>query len=266
MFFYLSKIVWFFLQPSSVLVVGGLAGALLAFTRWWRAGRLVALAALVGLLVAGLSPLGQAIVLPLEERFPPPPADMPAPDGIVVLGGALDTVVSPARGQAALTEAAERLTSLVALARRYPDARIVLSGGSDRIFVDAAPEADLARAMLAEAGLDPGRLTVENASRNTFQNALMSKAIVRPSAAERWLLVTSAYHMPRAVGCFRKVGFPVVAYPVDYRTRGVQDLYRPFDRISEGLRRVDMATREWVGLLVYRLTGRTDSLLPAPGR
>lgn len=264
MFFYLSKIVWFFFQPSSVLVVGGFVGALLAFTRWWRLGRALALLAFAGLLIAGLSPLGQAIILPLEDRFAPPAAGAPAPDGIIVLGGALDTVVSPARGVVALTEAAERLTALVALARRYPQARIVLSGGSDRIFVAAAPEADLARAMLAEAGLDPNRLIVENASRNTFQNAVMTKSIVRPAAAERWLLVTSAYHMPRAVGCFRKVGFPVVAYPVDYRTRGAQDLYRPFDRISEGLRRVDLAVREWVGLLVYWLTGRLETFLPAP--
>jgi len=264
MFFYLSKIVWFFFQPSSLLVAIALAGAVLLYTRWWRLGRPAVLGAVILLGLAGLSPLGQALILPLEERFPPVAEGNPPPDGIIVLGGAFDTLVSPARGAVALNEAAERLTGLVSLARRYPQARIVFSGGSDRVFYSGVSEADIARDMLAEAGIEPGRLILEDQSRNTFQNALMTKAVLLPKASERWLLVTSAYHMPRAMGCFRRVGFPVTAYPVDYRTRGLADLLRPFDKVSEGLRRVDLATREWVGLIVYRLTGRTDALFPAP--
>lgn len=264
MFFYLSKIVWFFLQPSSALLVVALTGAALLYTRWWRAGRLAVTATLALLAIAGLSPLGQALILPLEQRFAPLADDAPAPDGIIVLGGAFDTVVSPARGVVALNEAAERLTALVSLARRYPRAKLVFSGGSGQIFYPAAREAELARDMLAEAGLDPDRLTVEDRSRNTFQNALMSKSILRPKAGERWLLVTSAFHMPRAVGCFRRVGFAVTAYPVDYRTRGTADLWRPFASVSEGLRRVDLAVHEWIGLVVYRLTGRSSAFFPAP--
>jgi len=264
MFFYLSKIVWFFVQPSSALLVLALAGAAALYTRWWRLGRFAVAAALVLLAVAGLSPLGQALILPLEERFPPLGENAPPPDGIIVLGGAFDTLVSPARGVATLNEAAERLTALVTLARRYPQAKIVFSGGAPQVFYAGAREADLARDMLAEAGLDPERLVLESRSRNTFQNALLTKGILRPKASERWLLVTSAYHMPRAIGCFRRVGFPVTAYPVDYRTRGAADLLRPFDKVSEGLRRVDLAAREWVGLIVYWLTGRTSAFFPAP--
>lgn len=264
MFFYLSKILWFFFQPTSVLVVGGLIGALLLFTRIWRFGRAVALLALLGLATAGLSPVGHALILPLENRFPQVATEVPPPDGIIVLGGGFDSVVGPARGVVALTEAAERLTETVTLARRYPHARIVLSGGATEVFFSGESEAGLATRVLTDAGIDPARLEIDDTSRNTFQNAVMSKSIVRPKSDERWLLVTSAYHMPRAVGCFRKVGFPVIAYPVDFRTRGARDLYAPFDRISEGLRRVDLATREWVGLIVYRLTGRTADLLPGP--
>ena len=264
MFFYLSKIVWFFLQPSSALLAIALIGAVLLHTRWWRLGRFAVAAAILMLAVAGLSPLGQALILPLEDRFPPVAEGAPPPDGIIVLGGAFDTLVSPARGVVALNEAAERLTALVSLARRYPHARIVFSGGSGAIFYAGSREAELARDMLAEAGLDPRRLILESRSRNTFQNALMTKSILRPKASEHWLLVTSAFHMPRAVGSFRRVGFPVVAYPVDYRTRGPADLLRPFDKVSEGLRRVDLATREWVGLAVYRLTGRTSAFFPSP--
>jgi len=264
MFFYLSKIVWFFFQPSSALLVLALIGVVLLYTSWWRLGRFAVAAAVILLAVAGLSPLGQAMILPLEDRFAPLADDAPPPDGIIVLGGAFDTLVSPARGVTALNEAAERLTALVSLARRYPSAKLVFSGGSEQVFYRGAREADLARKMLAEAGLDPERLVLEGRSRNTFQNALMTKGILRPKASERWLLVTSAFHMPRAIGCFRRVGFPVVPYPVDYRTRGRADLLRPFDKVSEGLRRVDLASREWAGLAVYWLTGRSSAFFPAP--
>lgn len=75
---------------------------------------------------------------------------------------------------------------------------------------------------------------------------------------------TSAYHMPRAVGVFRKAGFAVEPYPVDWRTRGAQDELRPFASVGDGLRRVDTAVREWVGLAVYWLTGRSSELFPGP--
>jgi uncharacterized SAM-binding protein YcdF (DUF218 family) len=113
-------------------------------------------------------------------------------------------------------------------------------------------------------GVGAERLLLEDRSRNTSENARFSMQLAAPKAGERWLLVTSAYHMPRSIGLFRRVGFPVEAYPVDWRTGGAADLLRPFDRSSEGLRRADIAMREWVGLLVYWLTGRTSELFPGP--
>src|SRR5262249_31594682 len=93
-------------------------------------------------------------------------------------------------------------------------------------------------------------ITLEDHSRNTVENAVYSKAIVQPKPGERWLLVTSAYHIPRAIGVFRKAGFPVEPYPVDWRTRGVEDALHPFATVSDGLRRTDTAVHEWVGLAV----------------
>ncbi|MBV8839099.1 MAG: YdcF family protein, partial [Alphaproteobacteria bacterium] len=93
---------------------------------------------------------------------------------------------------------------------------------------------------------------------------LFTRDILKPKPTERWLLVTSAHHMPRAMGVFRAVGFPVEAFPVDYRTRGAIDIARPFSTLGDGLRRTDTAAREWVGLLAYRLSGRTTELFPGP--
>jgi uncharacterized SAM-binding protein YcdF (DUF218 family) len=268
MFFVLAKILGFFALPSNILISLGLLGVLLMGTRFARAGRRLAVFSLLLLALLGLSPIGNAIILPLEERFPAydisRDASRGAPAGIISLGGAFDTVVSPARGEVALNEAAERLTAMAELARRFPDARIVFSGGSGRLIYDGATEADLAARIFESFGIARARILLESKSRDTDENARFTKELVQPKPGERWLLVTSAHHMPRSIGVFRAAGFPVEAYPVDYRTRGAIDLTRGFAALGDGLRRTDTATREWVGLLIYRMTGRTTELFPAP--
>jgi uncharacterized SAM-binding protein YcdF (DUF218 family) len=224
----------------------------------------LAFASLIVLAILGLSPAGNALIIPLEERFPRWDATRGAPDGIIVLGGAISPDVSTARGEVALNEAAERLTVAAELARRYPDARIVFSGGSGALIYDEGAEAPLALRLLESLGIPRARITLEDRSRNTVENAVLSKAIAQPKPGERWLLVTSAHHLPRAVGVFRKAGFPVEAYPVDWRTRGTDDALRPFASVGDGLRRSDTAVREWVGLAVYWLTGRSSELFPGP--
>jgi len=264
MFFVLSKVLGFFAIPSNLVISIGILGILLLPTRFARAGRRLAIASLVVLAILGLSPLGNALILPLEQRFPAwdPAAGPPA--GIVVLGGAIAPDVSTARNEAALNEAAERLTAVAELARRYPAARILFSGGSGALVFDEGSEAEFVPPVLESFGIPAGRIVLEDRSRNTAENALFSKQIAQPKPGERWLLVTSAYHLPRAVGVFRKVGFVVEPYPVDWRTRGVEDLWRPFASMGEGLRRTDTAVREWVGLMAYWLAGKSSELFPAP--
>ncbi len=264
MFFELSKILGFFAIPSNLLVVIALIGALLLLTRFARAGRRAMVAGILALAFFGFSPVGNWLILPLEERFPRWSAAPGEPTGIIILGGSVDEGVSAVRDSVALNEAAERLTAAVALARRYPQARVVFSGGSGLLFSEMATEAEIARRFLLEQGVPADRILLEDKSRNTRENAIFSREIAKPKEGERWLLVTSAFHMPRSIGIFRQIGFGVEAYPVDFRTRGSADLKRPFDRVSEGLRRSDIAVREWAGLIAYWLTGRTSELFPAP--
>jgi uncharacterized SAM-binding protein YcdF (DUF218 family) len=172
--------------------------------------------------------------------------------------------VSAARDEMMLNEAAERLTAAVELARRYPAARILYSGGSSALIYEEGAEAAFALHLLENLGIPRERIVLEDRSRNTVENALFSKALAQPKPGERWLLVTSAHHLPRAIGAFRQVGFTVEPYPVDWRTRGVSDVLRPFATLGDGLRRTDTAVREWVGLVVYWLTGRTSALFPGP--
>jgi uncharacterized SAM-binding protein YcdF (DUF218 family) len=200
----------------------------------------------------------------LEKRFPAWDAGRGAPDGIIVLGGMITPDVSAARNEVALNEAAERLTVAVELARRYPNARVLFSGGSSALLFSEGNEAEFAGRLLQSFGIAPGRILLEPRARNTVENAAYSKAMAQPKPGERWLLVTSASHMPRSIGVFRQAGFAVEAFPVDWRTRGSEDVLRPFATMGDGLRRTDTAVREWVGLAVYWLTGKSSELFPRP--
>ncbi len=264
MFFILSKILGFFALPSNVLIVVGLIGVLLLLTPYRRLASWLVVTSLVLIAFFGLSPIGNVLLLPLEQRFPPWDPSRGAPDGIVVLGGAVLPELSAARGSVELNENAERITAAVALARKYPDARIIFSGGSGSLRRDAPAEAPFAVQELEALGVAPERITAEEQSRNTVENAVFSRLVAQPKPGERWLLVTSAYHMPRAVAAFRAAGFAVEPYPVDWRTRGPAAAGQPFLSFVGGLGQTDLAMHEWVGLLAYRLTGRTAELFPAP--
>jgi uncharacterized SAM-binding protein YcdF (DUF218 family) len=264
MFFFVAKILGFFALPSNALIVLGLVGVAIAVFRGGRAGGKLIVASLILLAIYGFSPLANALMLPLEQRFPPWDASRGAPAGIIVLGGAFDTVVAATRDEIPLTDAAERMTASAALARKYPQARVIFTGGTGTLVYDGPTEGELARRFYASLGIAADRITIEEESRDTAENAVLTRPLADPKPGEHWLLVTSAYHMPRAIGAFRRVGFAVEAYPVDYRTRGVEDLARPFPSLGEGLRRGDIAVREWIGLLMYRLAGRTNDLFPAP--
>jgi uncharacterized SAM-binding protein YcdF (DUF218 family) len=262
MFFPLSKLLGFLALPSNLVMLVGLVGAALFVTRRRRLGQGMMIASLLTLAIAGWSPLGNWLMAPLEDRFPAW-RDAGAQDGItgiIILGGAISPDVSSARGSVALNESAERMTAAADLARRYPAARVVFSGGSGKLLGGAA-EADFVLPLFESFGIARQRITLEARARNTAENARFTKALVQPKAGERWLLVTSAYHMPRAVGIFRREGFAVEAYPVDWRTRAA-DAFTPFAALSAGLARTDAAVHEWLGLLAYRLTGQTAKLLP----
>jgi uncharacterized SAM-binding protein YcdF (DUF218 family) len=264
LFFVLSKTLGNMLLPANFLIGIGLAGVILLMSRWAVLGRRLMLASIVLLMICGFSPLGNWVLYPLESRFPPWDASQGAPDGIVVLGGSIAPERSEARGLAVFTDSADRIIATAELAHRYPNARIVFSGGSASLISGDAREADYAAAVFESLGVVRERLTMERRSRNTLENAEFSKALAAPKSGERWLLVTSGYHMPRSVGLFRKAGFNVEPYPVDWRTGGRADLWKFETNLDRGLERVDIAIREWIGLAAYWVTGNSSEFFPGP--
>ncbi|WP_291868335.1 YdcF family protein [Bradyrhizobium sp.] len=264
MFFLLSKTLGIILLPTNLLVGLGLAGALLLATRFASAGRRLMVAATVWLALCAWSPLGKLLLYPLEARFPPWDAANGAPDGIIVLGGPIDADLSLAHGRPVVGAAGDRIVAAAVLAHRYPNARVVYSGGSANLVFNDAREADYAAELFEGLGIAKARLLIERRARNTLENAELAKALAAPKPGERWLLVTSAFHMPRSVGLFRNAGFDVEAYPVDWRLGARADLLTFSTVAADGLVRSDLAVREWMGLMAYRTTGKIDDLLPGP--
>lgn len=264
MFHVLARTLGFFSFPSNVLISLGLLGAVLLATRYARWGRRLLVASIVLIAAIGMLPIGGFILYPLESRFPPWNPAQGAPDGIVVLGGVIDPAISVAHRTVALDEAAERITATVVLARRYPKARIVVSGGNGNLIANRLKEADFAVRLLVDLGVARDRITAERRSRDTAENARFTKQLVRPAPGQHWLLVTSALHMPRAVGAFRAAGFPVEPYPVDYRIAGRPRLWRLSASWLGGITRTDIGVHEWLGLVTYWLTGRIPTLFPGP--
>jgi len=263
-FFVLSKTIGYLVVPSNLLMAIGLIGLALLFTRFRRFASWLIVTSLVLIALVGYSPLGRILLRPLEDRFPPWDASRGAPDGIVVLGGAISPDISMARGVVALNASAERLTVTVELARRYPNARIIFTGGTASLDSRAPLEAPLAVKEFEALGVAHERITAEEQSRNTIENAVFSRLLADPKPGERWVLVTSASHMPRAIAAFRAAGFPVEAYPVNWHTRGRGDAAELFTSFVGGLAMTDYAVHEWFGLVAYWLTGRTSELFPAP--
>jgi uncharacterized SAM-binding protein YcdF (DUF218 family) len=265
-FFVLSKTLGVVILPTHFLLLIGLLGVLLLLTRFRALGCKCLALSIVLLAICAFSPLGNVLIYPLESRFPPWDASAGAPDGIIVLGGPIDANISMAHDAPVIRTAADRIVAGAALARKYPTAPVIFTGGSPDLISNAAREADYAAMVFESLGIDRARLIIERRSRNTLENAEFSKALADPKPGRRWLLVTSAFHMPRAVGLFRKAGFPVEAYPVDWRTGDKSDLLSFTTTATDGLLKTDIAVREWIGLVAYRLIGKTDDLLPGPSQ
>lgn len=262
MFYYLSKIFWLFVQPINLIGILVLLGIVLTLFGRRRLGLYFSIAGFLVLAVGAWTSTGALLLHPLEEHFSRPE---PAPQtvaGVIVLGGGFEGAINLARGGYELNSGGDRFVEAAVLARRYPGARIVVTGGSGSLLLSGEGDADTAPRLLMALGVAPERLVVENRSRNTYENAIFTRELVEPQPGEIWLLVTSAFHMPRSVGLFRKAGFDVTPWPGDYRTTGVETPGLAQDNVADALQNLTIALREWIGLVAYYFTGRIDSLLP----
>lgn len=263
MFFYLSKIFWFFASPGNAFLLVLLLGLFLSGTRFKRIGKFCVSVAIIFALAVTFVPIGPYMLKTLEDRFPAPVTLPERIDGIVVLGGVVDPTMSANRGTVAIGGAMERITASAQLALDHPEARLIFSGGSASISSQDHREADYVAELYAALGVQADRLVLEREARNTWENAKYTMDVAAPKTAENWVLVTSAFHMPRAVGAFRRVGWEMIPYPVDYNVTETLSFPSPMDFLS-GLGSIANAGHEWIGLIAYWLTGKNSAAFPKP--
>jgi len=261
MFYFISKIFWVVAQPLSMVMLLVLLGVILVVMRRPRVGVSASILALGILILSGFTSLGFVLIQPLENRFVRPAAMPASVDAVIVLGGSTLARVSTARRVAELNEAGDRLTDAVVLARLYPEARIVYSGGVGMMDPGGEAEADTAHRFFLAMGIAPDRLVLEDQSLNTQDNAEMTAEMLGTGTGTA-LLVTSAFHMPRSIGLFRRTGIDVLAWPTDYRSSGQEVMGLDFANPVHNLNTTSVAIKEWIGLLVYHWTGRIDDILP----
>ncbi|MCR6671647.1 YdcF family protein [Devosia ginsengisoli] len=261
MFYAISKVFWLLAQPVSLAFLFGLGALVLAVAGRRRSGLALGVLGLLILGVASFTNVGAVAIAPLEARFARP-AELPERvDAIVLLGGATAARVSTARQVTETSEAGDRLIETIWLAQRYLEARIVLTGGVAAVLAGAESEAVTMQRLLLAFGIAPERVVLEGEARNTDENAEYTKALLGP-APGNVLLVTSAFHMPRSMGLFRKVGISAIAWPTDYRSTGTERFEFDVAEPIANLLTSSVAMKEWIGLVVYHWTGRIDDMLP----
>jgi uncharacterized SAM-binding protein YcdF (DUF218 family) len=264
LFFLASKTFGALLVPSTLIIAIGAIGLILTWGRFQSVGRKLLVFSVAALLVCGYLPIGKLLIVPLETRFSPWRAENGEPAGIIVLGGGVDPVLSVARGTRIIDSSGARIVVAAALARRYPRTRLVYAGGNSDLLQQQAKEADVAAAIFESLGIGQ-RLQIEKQSRNTEENVRFSKLLADPKPSETWLLVTSAFNMPRSIGIFRKAGFLVQPYPVDARLVRHIHFSKRFSQRAEAHQyrgsRVDWAT----SLQAYREDRRPVSI-PGSGK
>lgn len=254
---YIRSIVDFLLVPSNIFFLLSALALIFILLNRIRLGRNLLASSVIGFFLFGYSSLAELLIIPLDTRFPPLNLDSAAPpDGIIVPGGMINDYAVEKRGALAefSGDGAEAVPTVAILAKRYPEARIITSGVN---------EADGAKRLLMRFGIDPARIRSDPSAGTTRQNIHNILGLVGRNQEETWWLVASSHRMPRLMGTFRKAGFDPVPYPVDFRWLPP---FRPdwFYGFRKGLALTDAATHEWIGLLFYRLTGRTDELFPGP--
>lgn len=258
MFFIASKIIWFLISPLSFIVLLlCIGGCLRLFKKGKVVGRFLITASFILLIICSLVPIGYNAFVFLERQTSQINAkDLNVSDigGIIVLGGCMDAGLTDLYGTPQFNGSCERLVEGIRLHNAFPDVPFIYTGGSGAVTNQAYKGADAAKDLLVALGEDTHSIMFERESRNTYENMLYSRKMLEISPVKPWLLVTSSYHMPRAMNVFCHGKWPVIPYPTDFKTNkeyGFRFLH-PLSNINS----LADAMKEVVGIMAYGRTGK----------
>ena len=261
LFFLISKIVWLLLSPDSLLLILILLTLVLLYIGKNKQAKIVLTTISGILIILSFFSIGEWLLYPLETRFPTNPRLPQQIDGIIVLSGAENSLLSSVWDQVELNAASERDLTFLSLAKKYPTAKLIFTGGTGSLINQEYKAADVAKKLFEQQGFDTTRILFERESRNTYENVVYSKNLVKSIKNENWILITTSWHMPRSVGIFCKAGWPVIPYPVDHQTNK-DNLFRINFNLIDNLQILKTAIKEGLGLFAYYLSGKTDLFFP----
>jgi len=260
-FFYLSKVIWILISPDSLLLILIILSLILFYIGKSKQANIL-LATVVSILtIISLLPIGEWLLYPLESQFKHNPELPKQIDGIIVLSGAENTVLSHVWEQVELNSASERDLMFLSLANKYPKAKLIFTGGTGNLSQQTYKGADVAKKLFKQLNFKTERIIFERESRNTYENIIYSKKIIKPNKNEKWIVITTSWHMPRSIGIFCKAEWITIPYPVDHQTNK-DNLFRIDFDLANNLLILKKGIKEWVGLFAYYATGKTTSIYP----
>jgi len=255
LFFISSKIIWILISPGSIALIWFLIGVYLLWKDKIAISRVFLSSLLFFLLMIAVFPIEDWLLYSLESQYAVNPR-LDNVDGIIVLAGSEDAVLSSHWNQVVTGGATERNLTFIMLANKYPNANLVFSGGSGSLLEQEYKPADVAERLFMEQGIDVDRIVFERKSRNTSENIVFTKKIIKPKTSEQWVLITTGLHMPRSMGIACKENWAVTPYPVDFRINPDKLFSVGWD-LSGSLSELEIGIKELIGLLVYRFSGKS---------
>lgn len=255
---------WFLINLDMSFLLMIAAGGLLYYFKSCKWAKRLALSGLFGIFFLATVPVGLWMFTFLENRFPKPEVIPEDAVGVILLGGPFELQMMEKRHETVFNLTAGRIFEFIEFTKKYPHLKRVFSGGGRKLpIIDGKlqGEADLIKVLFDRMGYDTQEMIFEGTSRDTIENAWKTKDIIQPKADEKWVLMTSAYHMPRSVGLFKKAGWNVIPYPVDYHALAT---YEPwfFWGLRDGLMTFYYAAKEFLAMFHNYIFGRSDTLLP----
>ena len=261
LFFWVSKLGWYIISPFNFIFILLIAVWMFLFFKKQRSGYILLSCIIIFLILIAFIPIGKILIAPLEKRFETNP-DLPKTvGGIIVLCGSMDPILSNLWNQEEIHGSVERELSFISLAKIYPEAKLIYTGGSSSFLHQELKEADIAKYFFLNQGIDVSRIVFERNARNTYENAILSMNRTHVDTNKPWILITSAYHMPRSVGIFCKLGWNIIPYPVDHRTRPQGNIIFDYN-LAGHMSNLGLAIHEWLGLVIYYFTGKSSDIFP----
>lgn len=260
-FFIVSKLLWLIISPENLIVFALALVVLLFILNKDALAKKTLYSSSAVIFFIAIFPIGSWLMYPLETQFPTKPTLPQQVDGIILLGGSFVPSSSEAWNKVQTNSFADRIHDFLALIHQYPNAKAIFTGGSASVLNKHKTEAFFAQKLFERLGIEAGHIQFEDKARNTYENALFSKQLAQPQDGETWIVVSSAFHLPRVIGVFCQQNWAVIPYPADYHSNP-KKLFSPSLNLSAHLNSLNYAIHEWIGLMAYYVSGKTTSILP----